>query len=60
MKESLCIFLPTGRTYTFRNVEILIDNETALVFQYTAMSDGNVKTGTFYKSQIAGIAILGK
>lgn len=51
---NLCLFLPTGRTYTFRNVSILHDNENVLSIAYTAMSDSLYKTGTFQKSQIVG------
>jgi hypothetical protein len=58
--ESLCIFLPTGRTFTFRNVIITIDNETTLVFEYTAMSDGLRKTGIFQKQQFVGFSVLEK
>ena len=54
---NICIFLPTGRTYSFKKVEILTDNETVLVFSYLAMSDGNKKIATFQKTQICGWAI---
>lgn len=54
--RSLCFFLPTGRTFTFRQVVIEQDNETAIVIRYFAMSDGREKTATFYKTQIAGVA----
>ncbi len=53
----LCIFLNTGHTFTFRNVEIITDNETVVVFKYTAMSDGKSKEATFYKQHIAGVAV---
>ena len=58
MLQSLCIFTPTGRTYTFRNVTIVQDNETVLVFSYKAMSDGNEKVGTFFKTNFVGHSIL--
>ena len=58
--QSVCFFLPTGRTFTFRNVEMLTDNETVWVIQYQAMSDELVKTATFFKSHVAGIAVLDK
>lgn len=58
MKYSiLCIFTPTGRTYTFRNVALVCDNETVLVFQYDAMSDGKIKTATFTKATICGWSV---
>lgn len=52
--RSICFFLPTGKTFTFRNVEILTDNETVIVFRYLAMSDNLRKIGTFLKANIAG------
>ena len=54
---SVCIFLPTGRTFTFRNVDIMTDNETVLVLAYTAMSDGHEKTVVIQKSAIIGHAL---
>lgn len=53
---TLCVFLQTGRTFTFKSVEIVHDNESVLVFTYKAMSDGKVKRGTFQKQIIAGWA----
>ena len=50
----LCIFTPTGRTYTFKSVEILCDNETILQFAYAAMSDGKAKVATFPKNTLCG------
>ena len=58
MLKSLCIFTPTGRTYTFKNVDITCDNETVLCFNYKAMSDGNFKKGVFFKSNIIGFSTL--
>lgn len=54
---SLCIFTPTGRTYTFKNVDVLCDNEAVLVFNYSAMSDGKAKTATFPKSTLCGWSV---
>lgn len=55
MKYSIiCIFTPTGRTYTFKDVEIVCDNETVIQFKYSAMSDGLAKTATFPKTGICG------
>jgi hypothetical protein len=51
---NICLFIPTGRTFSFKKVEILTDNETVLVFSYSAMSDGEKKTATFQKNQICG------
>ena len=52
----LCIFLNTGRTYTFKSVKILHDNESVIQFTYAAMSDGKSKTATFYKRNVAGVS----
>lgn len=59
MLASLCIFLASGKTFTFRDVEIAQDNETVLVFRYKAMSDGLHKTAVFYKSNMAGNSSTG-
>lgn len=53
----LCIFCESGRTFTFKNVNILHDNETGLTFDYIAMSDGQVKQATFLKSRIVGWSV---
>jgi hypothetical protein len=55
--RSVCIFLATGKTFTFRDAMILTDNESAIVVRYTAMSDGAIKTATFVKSNIAGVSV---
>lgn len=55
-KKSLCVFLVSGRTFTFRNVKVVVDNETIIVFEYLAMSDGLKKSGVFYKQHIVGIS----
>lgn len=57
---SICIFTPTGRTYTFRNVTIDCDNESVIAFSYSAMSDGLRKKATFPKWNIAGWSLTPK
>lgn len=53
MEENILhIFTHYGHTYTFRNVEILCDNEAVLEFRYSAMSDGNPKIATVIKKNI--------
>lgn len=54
--SSVCIFMESGRTFTFRNAAIRCDNENALVLAYTAMSDGREKIVTFSKFRIVGFA----
>lgn len=51
---NLCIFLQSGRTFTFQNVKIVHNNEGVLEFSYTAMSDGKNKVAVFLKPHIAG------
>jgi hypothetical protein len=50
----LCIFLMSGKTFTFKWADIITNNESTLVFNYQAMSDQKLKTATFNKNQIAG------
>jgi len=57
--NSLCLFLPSGHTFTFRSVEIATDNETVLVLRYTAMSDGLEKTVTVQKAAVVGWSVQG-
>ena len=55
---TICFFLANNHgTYTFRDAEIVMDNETVLVVQYTAMSDGKPKKVTMQKRLIAGWAV---
>jgi len=56
----LCIFTPMGRTFTFRNIEIVRDDETDLQFNYVAMSDGRLKTATFPKATFCGWSVTPK
>jgi hypothetical protein len=51
---NLCLFMQTGRTFTFKDVKMVCDNETVLEFDYRAMSDGKTKRGTFQKAIVAG------
>lgn len=51
------LFTPTGRTYTFRNAKIVLDNETVLVVAYQAMSDGAKKSITVQKNQVVGWSV---
>jgi hypothetical protein len=55
---SVCLFLPTGHTFTFRRVRICCDNETVLVMKYEAMSDGCPKTLTVLKSNIVAWSVM--
>jgi len=57
-KENICIFLVSGRTYSFKGVYDVVDNENCISFSYRAMSDGKVKSGVFYKynGAIAGVS----
>lgn len=50
MFKSLCVFMSSGRTFTFKDVVIIYDNEHMLSFRYSAMSDGLEKVMTIYKN----------
>jgi len=54
MIELLHIFLNSGKTFTFRNIKLVTDNESVLVFEYSAISDGKTKQAIFAKNGIAG------
>ena len=54
--ESLCVFLPTGKTFTFKEVSMIQDNQSVIMFTYRAVSDSRVKEGSFYKDNIAGVS----
>ncbi len=58
--DIVCIFMPTGKTFTFKDVTMLTDNETALIFSYSAMSDGKAKVATFPKATLAGWSLTPK
>ena len=52
--QNICVFLPSGKTFSFRDIVIETNNEGVLVFTYDAMSDGKRKTFTAQKSAIVG------
>lgn len=39
---TLHLFLPTGRTYTFRGAQVVADTENELIVEYTSARDGLV------------------
>ena len=55
---NVVVFLVSGRTYTFRDVCNIVDNENCISFSYEAMSDGKNKKVTFYKynGTVAGVS----
>jgi hypothetical protein len=53
----LHLFTTSGKTYTFRNGEIVVNNETNIVIKYSAMSDGQVKVGTFFWTNLVGYSV---
>lgn len=58
--STICIFTNQGKTFTFKNIELLVDNETMLVFSYRTMSDGLEKQATFPKATICGWSLTEK
>lgn len=53
----LHIFTGEGKTFTFHNATITVDNESTLCFEYGAMSDGRNKKAEFLKSRIVGFSV---
>ena len=53
----LHLFVQTGRTYTFRDVQIVSNNETAITIKYQAMSDGKEKIGVFFWTNLIGYSV---
>lgn len=54
----LHIFLTSGKTFTFHEVESVSENESTLQFLYRAKSDGMGKLATFPVANIAGWSVL--
>jgi hypothetical protein len=46
-----------GKTFIFKNVEAVRDNESYFQFDYSATSDGKMKTATFRKEAICGWSV---
>ncbi len=57
VKQNICVFLPSGKTFSFRDIFIETNNESVLVLTYDAMSDGKRKTFFAQKSAIVGWSI---
>lgn len=57
--ETVCLFLPTGRTFTFRDVTVACDNETFLILEYASMKDGKTKRAIIQKAAIVGWSLTG-
>ncbi len=56
----ICIFMPTGKTFTFKDIKIECDNESVIAFSYSAMSDGKLKVATFPKATLCGWSLTEK
>lgn len=57
--ESVCVFLQSGRTFTFRDVSVACDNETFLILEYSSMKAGKSKRALLQKSAIVGWSLTG-
>jgi hypothetical protein len=57
--DTLCLFTSEGHTFTFRNVELVINNETTLVFLYRAVSEHGAirKRATVIKANLAAWSV---
>ena len=53
----LCIFTPNGKTYTFKEITIVCNNEDVLQFEYSSQFDGLIKFATFPKNSICGWSV---
>lgn len=53
----LHLFTKEGKTFTFHNVTLIVDNESTLVFDYGAQSDGRGKRFECYKNNIVGFSM---
>lgn len=53
-KPKVHVFLESGNTYTFEGYVAPESNESVLLIEYTAMSDGRKKRAVFYTSHIVG------
>lgn len=57
--STICLFLPSGKTFTFRGCHIEIDNEDMLRFTYQASSDSRQGYVMVQKSQIVAFSQKG-
>ena len=57
-KQTICFFLNSGKTFTFKGVYEIEENQTVITFKYKAMSDGKSKDGKFYVANLAGISVF--
>ncbi len=57
--EGIHLFTNYGATYTFKNVTNVVTNENIVSFNYSAMSDGRDKHGTFFTKNLAGFTRFG-
>ncbi len=48
------IFTVHGKTFTFKDVTNILVNESAITFDYVAMSDEREKKATFFVANLAG------
>ena len=52
----LHLFLVSGKTFTFNNIEFVFENESQLVINYESGSDGTIKEAKFWKDNMVGIS----
>lgn len=53
----LHIFTAQGKTFTFRDGQVIADNESILNFIYNVASDGKGKLASFYKVNMVGHSV---
>lgn len=58
-KVTIHLFLPTGKTFTFRNCDDVQGTENELTFTYEAVSDGELAFARFLKRALVGYSVKG-
>ena len=54
----IVIFMESGKTFTFRNCELLVSNEGMLIFNYYSAFDGSRKHAEFQRSNFVGHSVF--
>ena len=52
----LSVFTVHGKTFTFKELDEIVLNESSLSFNYRAMSDSRYKHATFFVANLAGFS----
>lgn len=55
--STVTLFLPSGKTFTFRGAEIVGDTEAELFLKYVAVSDGRIGEVRIRKDAIVAYSV---